>query len=1136
MIAGIIAQESRVPPKGTIPFKLFFDDDSLFGAVISTDADQLVFANLALDAVENIFHADMPKALVPDFFPIDVTEFVFRPLIAQDQRLLFLLHNATDVFFQPDIRIPGTLQAPFHVDLDVVFATPLILAPGMLRAEVYFDFDSFIPATIAVIQTLAPAQVAAADVFFSPRARIGVGPGFFLSDDYIPAFISTGAHAAGLVFDSARPVTAIATFDGLATGVTLSPDNLTATHNNYNNYCGARSTLIRSTEKFYFEVAIGQTHGFVDCIGIVTTTATYQDLAQGANCVAVYAIIGDGGIIVTQSARSGFFLGTLVDGDIVGVAIDFTNRLAWFRKNGGHWNGQSSGHDPAATLGGVYIPIGDWVPAIGFGSQAGVGGPYAGLPGDNMTANFGQSAFTMDPPAGFDNWQAPSPFAPSGTADRFGETYIVSPATFDGPPYLAVMSNGNLTATRSGGPFSMAMSASSQNYGRFYFEVTIDSTHGSEDCLGISFGTNSQSFDGGTNCTVLYCNNTGNDAIIWSNYRNSGSSLGRPLVAGDIIGVAVDITNQSKTFGGNTWFSLNGGPWNGDASADPFVGAGGVAVSGANYALNWFPAVGFGGTNSTLGDQMTANFGQIPFALTKPGGYSPWPTKILQVVQGLVAALVADDVDTESLPLPFADTSIKNLYVVDVLDDTLVEAIFGSASFGGNLFLGAATVVQDQDAIFSPGTYGSLAGGFESPNVTVSNNSRTATLTTSINNTGARSISFQNVGKYYFEVNCDKINSSDCAGVLLSNGTYANMVNNGTNCVSIFASNGTIWSNNGSSGKTLGAILSGNVLSFAIDLVARRAWIRKSGGPWNGDALANPATNTGGVAVGAGAFAPAFAFGGGGQQINDAWTGNFGQSPFAYLVPTGFGAGWPASSVLTLLNSNLVAVDDAFPTPTVILYTRFLAPGIVTDADSLFAVAKVGSTSATFDGTPSNVTLTNTNLTATHANTTNNSGARSNSNQSTGKFYFEVAVTTTHGAFDCVGILTAAGTYTDLVTSGVNCMAIYKGTGNISSNNANSGRTLGAIALGDTIGVAVDLAARRGWIRKNGGNWNGLAIGSENPATGLGGVVVAATVSFAPAVGFGGSGTAANDAMTANFGDTAFQAAAPVGFANWPIS
>jgi hypothetical protein len=181
------------------------------------------------------------------------------------------------------------------------------------------------------------------------------------------------------------------------------------------------------------------------------------------------------------------------------------------------------------------------------------------------------------------------------------------------------------------------------------------------------------------------------------------------------------------------------------------------------------------------------------------------------------------------------------------------------------------------------------------------------------------------------------------------------------------------------------------------------------------------------------------------------------------------------------------------------------------------------------------VTLSGGNLTATHNNTSTNSGARSVSVKTAGKYYFEVTIGPQHGNNDCIGIVLSTGTYTDVLTNAVNMLVTYIAQGGlIYTNGSNSGRNLGGSATtGDVICVAIDLDNRKGWFRKNGSFWNGQPSG-EDPATGLGGAVIMAG-SLGPMVGFGGSGTAINDAMTANFGATAFTGAVPSGFTSgWP--
>jgi hypothetical protein len=115
-----------------------------------------------------------------------------------------------------------------------------------------------------------------------------------------------------------------------------------------------------------------------------------------------------------------------------------------------------------------------------------------------------------------------------------------------------------------------------------------------------------------------------------------------------------------------------------------------------------------------------------------------------------------------------------------------------------------------------------------------------------------------------------------------------------TNSTSVqLGGTGGIFSNGVNTGKTVGISNVGDVYSFAIDLTADLGWIRKNGGNWNGDAAANPATGAGGVTIAAGSFAPLVRFAAA-VVSTDQMTGNFGQSSFAYTVPSGFNSYWPA--------------------------------------------------------------------------------------------------------------------------------------------------------------------------------------------------------------------------------------------------
>lgn len=234
---------------------------------------------------------------------------------------------------------------------------------------------------------------------------------------------------------------------------------------------------------------------------------------------------------------------------------------------------------------------------------------------------------------------------------------------------------------------------------------------------------------------------------------------------------------------------------------------------------------------------------------------------------------------------------------------------------------------------------------------------------------------------------------------------------------------------------------------------------------------------------------------------------------------------------------NFEAPDDADTNNTYVVTVR-AADAASNTTDQTITITVTDVVEYTTFSTTTDVTLSNGNLTATHANTNSNAGARSPDGKNSGKYYFEVDRPSgvTHGAFDCIGVLTAAGTFTNLVTNGTNCGTTYAGTGTIWGNGANSGRSI--VWSTNIIGVAVDLDNEKIWFRSGAsGQWNGQAIGSQDPANNIGGVSISnfSGTTMAPAVGFGGTGTQSGDTMTANFGQSAFNGAVPSGFTSgWP--
>jgi len=99
----------------------------------------------------------------------------------------------------------------------------------------------------------------------------------------------------------------------------------------------------------------------------------------------------------------------------------------------------------------------------------------------------------------------------------------------------------------------------------------------------------------------------------------------------------------------------------------------------------------------------------------------------------------------------------------------------------------------------------------------------------------------------------------------------------------------------------------------------------------------------------------------------------------------------------------------------------------------------------------------------------------------------------------------------------------YGPSGKIYKNGTNIA-TIQTYAIGNRVDVAYDTTALLIWFRTNGGNWNNN--GTNNPATGQGGIALSGITSPSPAQ-CGAFGTQ----TTTNFGFSPFSGTVPSGFA-----
>jgi hypothetical protein len=220
------------------------------------------------------------------------------------------------------------------------------------------------------------------------------------------------------------------------------------------------------------------------------------------------------------------------------------------------------------------------------------------------------------------------------------------------------------------------------------------------------------------------------------------------------------------------------------------------------------------------------------------------------------------------------------------------------------------------------------------------------------------------------------------------------------------------------------------------------------------------------------------------------------------------------------------------PASTVLVTTRGFMQKSDPGSRSGLIQLKSFSVGGTVTWNPSDIqgtmTLSNGNLTVTPTSSTN-SMVRGTLGATGGKLYFEVVGTATL-ASAYVGVATSAALAGNIISSvALGFMTLGPSSGNIWFNGSNTGLSLGATITTQTVCVAIDLVNGLGWFRLNNGNWNGS--GTANPATGTGGVNIAALFPGNPC--FPAVATFSTNVATVNFGATAFAQAIPSGFLPW---
>lgn len=176
-----------------------------------------------------------------------------------------------------------------------------------------------------------------------------------------------------------------------------SNGNLTASTSSAHQ--AVRSTVNHNSGKYYCELKVIATpsgnYDYSFGVGITIYSSTpINALGNDSNLSGGTDVAGDGNYYTNGNTPTACGISALVNGDIVGIAIDFGGPSIWFRKNGGNWNGSGTAN-PATPSGGISLSnlSGSLYFMVNFYNA-----------GTSVTLNFGQTSYSFTVPSGFGNW------------------------------------------------------------------------------------------------------------------------------------------------------------------------------------------------------------------------------------------------------------------------------------------------------------------------------------------------------------------------------------------------------------------------------------------------------------------------------------------------------------------------------------------------------------------------------------------------------------------------------------------------------------------------------------------------------------------------------------------------------------
>lgn len=158
------------------------------------------------------------------------------------------------------------------------------------------------------------------------------------------------------------------------------------------------------------------------------------------------------------------------------------------------------------------------------------------------------------------------------------------------------LSNGNRTATNSGGTLGVARSVTGRSGSKFYFEIESGGSGNNGLCTPTKSLTEALDVAGGIGLSPF-------GAVTINGAAGTGTD---PSAVGSTIRFALDLTTRKL------WVAVNGGAWN---TGDPAAGTGGDSFSAITGALH--AAVQPGGS-------AIVRLLQRHWAYAAPTGFAPW--------------------------------------------------------------------------------------------------------------------------------------------------------------------------------------------------------------------------------------------------------------------------------------------------------------------------------------------------------------------------------------------------------------------------------------------------------------------------------------------------------------------------------